>query len=337
MMRRRLTFLLLFVALGACGGKQALAPAEAPSDMAALQAWWQKAAGETAFEAAPGLPVPQADLDFLLAQGVPEAEARERVALRKRLAVLAVQEGLADDFAVHSAFRRALAQRLVKRTFEEEHTPETVPDETWKEIYNDRYVFPRFDHKDTFFVLDVQLICCKGKAKQCENDVPTHYCLQDYEPMAHALHQALLETRFTDLEDLKLKFSGVKARFPDARYQEYSFQYDFNAPESEKKIQFTKIASAVAEGARATPVGKLSEPVRSQFGWHILLVKDFLPEIHLPFDDASVKPQLIRDFYDMVVRRDVVVFLGETYQKGEVEFFEAAMREVDWAQVTGLK
>jgi len=323
--------LLLF----ACAPADRFAPVDPPASLTALEAWWA-GAGETAFEAAPGVPVATADLDFLVAGGMDEAAAREELALRKLLVRQAVKKGLATDFPVTHAFRRALAQRLIKALFEEEHSAEDVPKEIWFQLFNERAVFPMFDHMDTFFVVDAQLICCEGAPSLCREDVETHYCLQDFQATAWEVYKELSKGTVADGEAAKERIAALNVAFPDMQQQEYSFQHDFD-PANKGKHKFTIVDDAVALGAKQTDVGTFGKPVRSVFGWHILYVKRYLPEVHMKFGDPEVMAELEKRFYGLVLRKDVMTYLSELFQNGKVEMLEAAIREVNWARVTGLR
>ncbi len=321
--------------LPACGDEVGFSPVEPPGNVAALESWWA-AAGEAAFEAAPGVPVAAADLAYLVASGMDEATAREELTLRKLLVRRAVEKGLADDFPVAFAYRRALVQRLIKALFEEEHSPAQVPEEIWLQLFQERAVFPLFDHLDTFFVVDAQFICCDGAAKLCRDDVETHYCLQDFEADAWAVYEELSKVPVADGEVAKARIDALTAQFPKLAQQEYSFQHDFN-PANKGKPGFTFVDDAVGVGAKNTAVGTFGKPVRSVFGWHILYVKKHLPEVHLKFGDPEVMAELERRFYGLVLRKDVMTYLGELFQQGRVEMLEEAMRTVNWARVTGLR
>ncbi len=326
---------VLGLLVSSCGQDEAFVPVGPPATLTALEAWWA-AAGAAAFEAAPGVPVAEADLEFLVAGGMDEAAAREELALRKLLVKKAVEKGLASDFSVTHAYQRALVHRLLKALFEEEHSVETVPEETWFMLFNERSVFPLFDHMDTFFVVDAQFICCEGAPNLCAEDVETKYCLQNFESSAWEVYRELAKGEVVDGEAAKERIFALKAVFPDLAHQEYSFQHDFD-PANKGKHQFTIVDDAVGLGAKNTAVGTFGKPVRSVFGWHILYVKKYLPEVHLEFGQPEVMAELEKRFYGLVLRKDVMAYLGKLFQEGQVEMLEGAMREVNWARVTGLR
>jgi hypothetical protein len=301
----------------ACQGEQNFVPVSPPETVAKLNAYWEKA-GPVSNPAAEGSPV--------------ESDQ----ALRRVLVEKAVERGLADSFPVRFAYRRALAQRLLKVVFDEQHSPATVSDKTWREIYNEPSVFPLFDHKDTFFVIDAQLICCSGNAELCEQDDQTQICLQDFEPAIWKIQKDLAGNKYESDEDYRNATMQARIESPDIQIQEYSFQYDFTKSHDDQK-GYTRVDRAVAFRAKEAGIRTVSNPTRSRFGWHVIYVTKYLPEIHLPFGDPEVMTTLKEKFYESILRRDVITLLGSTFDKGQVQVFEDAIHNIDWAKVTGYR
>ena len=295
--------------LAGCGGEGEFSPAAPPGDRAALEAMWERAGGEE-----------------------PTGDA----ARRRLLAALAVDKGLAGDFDVGMAFRQALAQAYLRKKFEVEHGPDRVPLETWESIYWERGARPIFDHFDTFFVTDVQMLCCKGSPDLCARDSQVQACMRDSEPDIWRLYEALSQTRFANPTELKKALEPYKGyRFPNLKSQDYSFQYNFSLPHNEQR-GYTVVNRNVAEAARSARLKTLTKPVQSNNGWHILYVKEFLPEAHDTPDDPAVIKELQKRFYPIVRRNDVLAFLEELLKDARVKVYKDTLREMDWAELTGL-
>jgi hypothetical protein len=318
------TPLLLLCALSAaaCGAEDGFQPTPPPASI----------------EAQPGTAVFEADLEYLK-QHLPsasESELREQLELRKILASRAVEKGLTDDFGVGFVYRRALAQAQLKKKFEEEHSPDGVPMETWEKLYWNRNILPKFDHHDTYFVLDVQMICCQGAVDMCEKDPQVQDCLRDAEPDIWTVFRELKHKGFTDPTGIK-KFvrEELKLRYT-VRTQEYSFQYQFDKSHEEQQ-GYTIINRNVAFAAHGAQIGALAEPVRSNFGWHVVYVKNFLPALHLEFGDERVMETLKSELYPHVRAQDVDRYFVTLLEKARVAVFKERLRELDWSHITGLK
>lgn len=301
---------VVLLLLPACGSDGDFSPVMPPQDRASLQAMWGKTgAGEQSSEQAQ----------------------------RRLLAGLAVERGLAADFDIAMAYRQALARVYLAKKFETEHSPDSVPMEVWDNIYWKKGARPIFDHFDTFFVTDVQILCCKGAPDQCARDSQVQACMRDSEPDIWELYEELAKNKFTDSLQLKKALNPFKDyRFPGLRSQDYSFQYNFDLPHDEQR-GYTVVNRNVAEAARGATVRTLTKPVRSNNGWHILYVKEFLPEAHGTPEDPEVIAELKKRFYPMVRRNDVLVFLEQLLRGSGMKVYKDTLRELDWAELSGLR
>ena len=293
-----------------CGGEGDFTPAAPPQDRASLGALFEKAsAGEPSDE--------QAQL--------------------RLLAGLAVDRGLAGDFDVTMAYRRALARVYLEKKFELEHGPDSVPMQVWDDIYWKRGARPIFDHFDTFFVTDIQILCCSGAPDMCSRDTQVQACMRDSEPDIWELYEELSKTSFPDSHQLKKALDPYRgARFPGLRSQDYSFQYNFDLSHEEQR-GYTVVNRNVAEAARGAKLKTLTKPARSNNGWHIIYLKEFLPEAHGPPEDEDVISELKKRFYPMVRRNDVLVFLETLLRNAQMKIYKDTVRELDWAQLSGLR
>jgi hypothetical protein len=286
-----------------------------------------------------GVPVRREDVEFLrpFFAGESDESLSLRVAARRVLAGKALDRGLGDEFGVESAYRKALAQAFLRLKFEQELTADTVPLSTWEEVYRNPAIFPRFDHQNSYFVIDAQFICCRGQVRLCANDEGVKTCLRDYEPEAWKIHALLAEQNTRTPEEFEARTKALsEAEFPRLAVHHYSFQFNFNLPR-EKQRGYDVVSEAVALAARDTPPGSFSKPARSEFGWHILYVKRFLPEVHRKFEEPDVLESLKADFFPTVRRNEVIVYFTELMKRADVRVFEEALRELDWARISGLK
>lgn len=332
-----LLIVLLAASTVGCGGEERFIPAAPPQDAAALSGL---PAGEGArvFSGELGQVAVSAE-ELALARRAgdarPDEELAARLAERKVLAMQALQAGLGQEPGVVRAWQRALAQTLVKKGFEAGHSADAIPDSTWEEIFWRSGIRPMFDHFDTFFVVDAQLICCRDNPAACANSVPAASCMRDTEPMAWEVHRELSKRDYMDAGEVQDAVKQLTdTRFPRLAAQEYSFQYNFAVPH-EKQRGYTVFPRGIAQAAKDTAVGKLSTPVRSANGWHIIYVKSHMPEQHKGPDDPEVIAAVKEKFYPQMKQRDALSFIDNALKKHTVAVFTDEIRKLDWSRLSG--
>jgi hypothetical protein len=327
-----------FVWLVRCGGEEAFVPPAVPEEPGALSGVPAGEGGVT-FSAEASVGVSAGDLSFLREQSPQTADdtLAAEAALRRVLAMEAVKAGLGRDPSVVRAYWRALAQVLLKQKFEVEHTPDTVPMSTWEDIYWEGGVRPLFDHFDTYFVLDMQVICCFGSLSVCAGDVAAQACLRDSEAKTWEIYEQLSARPYADADEVTAAATRLKAeKYPDLSVRPYSFQYNF-AVSHEKQRGYTVINRNVALAARDTPPGTISKPTRSNHGWHILYVKEHLPEAHGTPADPDVIAKMKEKFYAPIRDRDVAQYLQSLVMRHPVSLYEEEIRGLDWERLTGIR
>jgi hypothetical protein len=332
MSRWRLVPLLLLV-MASCGGEEGFVAALPPAEPEALSQWWSR--GGISAEN----PVTDQDLDVMrsLHPGESDEVLKEKIRLRRLLSRLAVERGLAEEPEVTLTFRRALARAFLRNRFEVELTPDSVPLKAWEDLYWEKSVRPHFDHWDVFFVLDIRFICCKGAAESCARDEVVQRCMAETEPDIREVHRILEARNPTDPEVLKKSVEELQvAGYPGLRKEEYSFQYDFTRPH-EKQTEYNLVNRNVAQAVKDAPLNKVLAPVRSNFGWHILFVKEFRPAEHLAFGTPEVLERLQERFFELVRGRIVQQYLVETFKEGRIRVDRDALREVDWSRISGIE
>jgi peptidyl-prolyl cis-trans isomerase C len=126
-----------------------------------------------------------------------------------------------------------------------------------------------------------------------EQEVRAHHILVESEDEAKAVLAELKKgTDFEALAKLKSKDPGAQAEGGDLGY----FTKDQMVPE-------------FAETAFKLDKGQLSDPVKSQFGWHIIRVDDKRERPIPPFD--QVKDQ-VQTFVSRKAQADVITKLRQT-------------------------
>lgn len=329
---------LLFLPAAGCGGQGGFVPASPPSTAESFAAFQTKP-GEQTVVACDGSEVPLTDVEFIekAVPGVSRDRAACEVALRKKAAAMAVELGLGkDDRALELAWRRALASVFMRIRFKEEHTATNVLMERWEELYRMRNVRPRFDHKDVFKVVDVQIICCRESHTVCPKLGSYLQCISDNEAEIRQVREALvneLPNRNAEIVKSAVTEWQMK-RFPHIAFQEYAFQYDMSLPHEQQK-GYEIVNENVARSMANVKAGEFGPVVQSNFGWHVLYLKEFLPETHKTPEDPEVLAVLQSEYYPQILIQDVQKYLQDLSASASIKLYEEALRDIDWAEVVG--
>ncbi len=282
------------------------------------------------------IPVSQADLDVLQGSAYDSDSLAKFIALRRKLASLALEEGLGAEASVRMAWYQGLARRWIEQKFEIDHTPDSVPMERWEKLYFDRRIRPMFDHKDTYFVRDAQITCCSETGFACRKATQYERCFSESVPKIQEAYTQLLMLGPASATEFEKAVSGVARQIRGLGLQKYSFQYDYTKS-FEKQRGYQVIDDNVAKAVRDTGVGNISAPVRSAFGWHVLYVERFIPEVSLPFGHPDVMATMKRELHGFMRDEDVLRNIAETIKKFGIRVDADLLRSVDWMKQSGLR
>lgn len=304
---------LLAVSIGlvcACGrGPETTGRVVVPQLQVADDPAWTGAQGEADF---PVAQVGKASIPASRLRRALEAEpARDPRAvldalIDRELAAQAAVGGLDLDLEVEAnrlVWERALVKHLMDDLFQSGYGTEDVPRAHLEALFAQPAIWARFNHPRLFDVQDYQWICCDGRPAAC-NQPEVQACFAEGQAAMAAVYQALSLAR-PDPEDLPFLIERYQASAPRLAYQEYSFAYD-----EERGIQRGRVLFDDAVVARVvqTGAGNLAQPVRSQYGWHVLYVR------------SSVAPER-RDLEDPDVRREIAeTFRARLQQMRFLEF-----------------
>jgi peptidyl-prolyl cis-trans isomerase C len=195
--------------------------------------------------------------------------------------LLVAQEADKKKLGDTDAFKRKLAlarNRLLSETLLEQAAKEAVTDTAMRAIYDDA-----------------------AKKMGAEQEVRARHILVETEDEAKAVLAELKGgADFAELAKTKSKDKTAAAQGGDLGY----FTKDQMVPE------FANVAFALEPG-------KLSEPVKSQFGWHIIKVEDKRARSVPAFD--KVKDQI----QDFLVRKAQTEMVAKLRTEGKVERLDA--------------
>jgi len=192
------------------------------------------------------------------------------------LAKAAEDKKLADD----AAFKRRLAylrNKLLMETYLQGEMKAAMTDAAMRQVYDDA-----------------------SKQMKGEQEVRARHILVETEDEAKAVLAELKKgTDFAELARLKSKDPGAASEGGDLGY----FTKDQMVPE-------------FAEAAYKLEKGQLSEPVKSQFGWHVIRVEDKRDRVIPPFE--QVKDQVEA----FVARKAQAEVIAKVRQGAKIERLE---------------
>ena len=153
-----------------CAGEETptqVVPPEHAQVSTAGAADWAKPAGpdDVVVATVQGVPITR-EMVLAVQEASPGLDARgalERLIDLEVLAQRARQLGLDEAVRVREARRQGLVQRFLRKGFEPEVTPETLPLEQAKELYYVPDVRKLYDHTDAWRMAHIFFTCCGRK------------------------------------------------------------------------------------------------------------------------------------------------------------------------------
>jgi len=252
--------------------------------------------------------------------------------------VVSVQAGLDGDFEPRFdlllTWRRALARRWITQRFTRDFTPEMIPDQMLRAVWEVKWFL--WDHMNTYYVLDAQYICCREKAGLCEEAV-TATCRDENLDLMENLLQVFVEEGVVDT----VAFTSVTRDFASSHdvpvtVAEYAFQYDHSKPHDQQR-GYDQYAESISLAVEDMEVGTFSTVIRSEFGLHIVFLYKFLPEIHKSLADPEVRMEIAEKSYPALQRKEAADTFSSLSRAVEIGFFPEVLEQVIWPEVTGLE
>lgn len=234
--------------------------------------------------------------------GKPITEDAVREALRRarpgtevrQAALLAAGRRIAADEAVRAGVAPKAAEtaddhvdRFLAATFSATTSCHEIDDAAIAEAW--RKQRRRFVHPDVFKVVDVQLVCCpKGRAP-CRDEEAAG-CFERGAAAMEQARRALGAAKTAD--ELRAAAVSVVASVPGVGVHDYTFAYDYARPHADQGGSWVVMDPAIVGVVRGAQSGTLTEPVRSEYGYHILWVDEHrLPSNRGP-DDPSARAEI---------------------------------------------
>lgn len=184
------------------------------------------------------------------------------------LAREAARQGYADDPAVLAARKTESARALIAADFLATYDgPEDI---SMDDLHNAwRGVRGRFNHPEIRFTFHVRAEVPKGASEQAENAA---------EKLASEIARAFAGKEDVSIEDFKTTAQQVAGKRPLHIGQSLNFARHSGAAE--------KFAAATFAIPRA---GMVSPPIRTRWGWDVILLNDILPAASMSLAEAEDK------------------------------------------------
>jgi hypothetical protein len=222
------------------------------------------------------------------------------------LALEAQKRGFQGDKEVSEIAKKGAVREFLHTEMVENHGEKDIRDDDFEFWY--RRAYQRFVHEDGYFGTDAQFVCCfESDLEKCESDPEVETCFQAQEPVMEWVHQALDEggpyPNKEAFQDAVTTLAGeVQSAKPLAQIN-VNFWYKEGIP-YEEQTGYTKLNVNLVEAIVKTPVGEFTKPIRSNHGWHVTYLFEFLPTKNLKSTDPEARKEIAAHVYPLVQKRD---------------------------------
>ncbi|MBR57293.1 MAG: hypothetical protein CMH54_04465 [Myxococcales bacterium] len=259
-----------------------------------------------------------------------------RQALEKAMELEAVAMDGAKSFGstppanlVHR-YRQLLVQRFLSQNFEENLTVDTVPNEYLEKAFKMKNVRIHFVHYDTFYVRDLQLLCCHVNhivcARQREDNAA---CFKDLKGQANRLHKLIKDANPKTADEFSALVDRAKKEIhPEVQVQEFSFFYDVNETYEVNRNRVNLMTQPINEGVLTMKVNEVSKVFEDQYGYHILFLEKHVPEANGTLEDEDVRKELSAKIYPAVQREEFMRNITQSFRKYNVTIDDEALNQL---------
>ncbi len=242
------------------------------------------------------------------APGASPAEVLDRLIAWEVLAQEAARRGFVQDHEVRTESRRAMVRVLLEESFEPDTTTDKVPAETLEEAFRSNYWY--FNNPDT---VSASHLLFKVKKRAPE---------ETWEARRREAEQArsrLVAVPLKDKEDFRQRSEALASDHADLNLADLgAFAH---------KGRFVKPFS---DAAFALGDGELSQPVRTQYGWHLIYRYAFKPARSVTMDD--VRDEVMERVWPEWRRYRFYRYLEEAKSRARIETFPNRLETLDATQ-----
>jgi len=257
-------------------------------------------AGDPAVATVGGVPIHLTDLKRQMEArpGVPAREVLQALIEGEALAQEAVRQNVNAEERVVERYRESLARAFLDEAFELEVSPASIP----MALVKRGYEFSRlqFDRAPAFVMAHMHFVCCYKGKEDCGAPESIE-CFTLAYPLIGDVYrqaQAALADTFGDPESMEVAMQAfvesARQQFPNLVYQRVPFYYDVNVPHEKQRGRYKLLDERLAKALIAQPLGELTEPIKTDWGWHIASLLARFPEQRRKLTDPGVE-QEVRD------------------------------------------
>ncbi len=240
------------------------------------------------------------------------------------LAAAAQEKGLWQVSILAQSQRKAIAGRLLSQKLERELTPDKIVDADIEFAWKNQDVHRRYDRVATYYVTDVQILCCQGDFHQCLKREEVRTCIDNSAKAAAEIYAMFEADPPQNGLEMAAKMAST-TKWPLVGTQALTFYYDKTKPYEEQK-GYNLMVREFTEAVIALQPGQIHAPVRSAFGWHISRLDKFEPAVHLTPKDPVVRREIAEHVLDAVRKRDAETYVARLMHEANVQFMFEALR-----------
>lgn len=235
------------------------------------------------------------------------------------LAQAAAAKGGWNKLDLNEIQRQTMAAVLLEREMDQVQ-PTTIAAADIQQALKNPVIAARYDHVDSYFTVDAQLLCCTGDFRQCAKREEVTACIDRHEATAQAVYAAVAAEKPQSKLHVWAIVRRLTQQFSDLAPAEVQFYYDKAKPHDQQR-GYDVVVEPFAAAVTSMQPGQLHPPVRSPFGWHIPYLAQIEPARHQTWKDPEVREEVARNIVAPVREREAERLGFELMKQSGVELF----------------
>ena len=230
----------------------------------------------------------------------------DRLIEAELLAQEAEKRGLLNAPEVQKIAQKGAVREFLYDVMVNDHGVDNIRDDDYEFWHNQAY--QRFVHEDGYFGTDAQFLCCfESDLEVCKKDDAVQTCFDGQEPAIQWVYDRLVERGpYPAKEDFQEAVATLGREVESAKplaQININFWHRKDIPYEEQK-GYTKLNANLVAAVVDTRVNEFTVPVRSNHGWHITYLYEFLPKKSLKSTDPEAREEISTHIYPLVQKRD---------------------------------